>query len=64
MVKYYENKKRMNGEVRICAVCKLTKLSQYNDSTICISCERSPERRRNAEAHQLMEELNVSLKGK
>ena len=39
MVKYYEKKSRRRGDTRICPSCNSTRLSQYNDETVCRSCE-------------------------
>ena len=39
MEKYYEKKAIRNGAFRACSKCK-TKLSMYNQSIICSSCEK------------------------
>lgn len=40
MEKYYEKKAIKNGAHRICKNCK-TKLSRYNQSNICSTCEKN-----------------------
>jgi hypothetical protein len=42
MEKYYEKKAIKNGALRICSSCK-SKLSRYNQSDMCASCERSTQ---------------------
>jgi len=37
-VKYHENRARLAGEERYCSKCRETRLSRYNDSTICNLC--------------------------
>ncbi len=39
MEKYYEKKAIKNGASRTCKMCK-TKLSRYNESNVCSSCEK------------------------
>jgi len=39
MEKYYEKKAIKNGAFRPCKTCN-TQLSRYNDSKICLSCEK------------------------
>ena len=39
MEKYYEKKAIRNGAHRVCKKCKL-KLSRYNQSDVCASCEK------------------------
>lgn len=58
MEKYYNNKRRKNGEVRICAECGITKLSQYNEENVCSLCEKKPEQKRSHEALRVMERLS------
>lgn len=43
MEKYYENKERLNGKVRLCIQCKC-KLSRYNPYDICLLCEKRNKR--------------------
>lgn len=38
MENYYENRDRRQGKTRMCKSCKVTKLSRYNESSICSSC--------------------------
>lgn len=40
MEKYYEKKAIKNGAHRACAKCSI-KLSRYNSSNICASCEKN-----------------------
>ena len=39
MEKYYEKKAIKNGAHRVCKKCK-TKLSRYNQTEVCSSCEK------------------------
>jgi hypothetical protein len=39
MEKYYEKKAIKSGAFRPCKICK-AKLSRYNDSEICLSCDK------------------------
>jgi hypothetical protein len=39
MQKYYASRARKLGQKRVCEDCNITKLSRYNDSAICNSCE-------------------------
>jgi len=39
MEKYYEKKAIRNGAHRVCKKCK-SKLSRYNQSDVCASCEK------------------------
>ena len=41
MKKYYENKKRLNGEKRYCTCGQL--LSRYNENNLCFSCVKKEE---------------------
>lgn len=50
MERYYANKRRKSGETRICTVCNFSALSQYNDSTVCRSCEIKAGEARDAKA--------------
>ena len=40
MEKYYEKKAIKNGATRICKKCK-TKLSRYNQQSVCSTCEKN-----------------------
>jgi len=40
MEKYYEKKAIRQGKVRNCKKCK-SKLSRYNQSTVCAKCEKN-----------------------
>lgn len=40
MEKYYEKKAIKNGALRYCKNCK-AKLSRYNESSICSTCEKN-----------------------
>lgn len=47
MVEYYNRKARLSGKPRRCSVCEVTKLSRYNDTTVCSECvakERTRQR--------------------
>jgi hypothetical protein len=43
MEKYYEKKAIRGGAVRVCKRCKV-RLSRYNDSSLCVSCNRKMEK--------------------
>jgi hypothetical protein len=40
MEKYYEKKAIKNGAPRVCKSCK-TKLSRYNQQSVCSTCEKN-----------------------
>lgn len=42
MEKYYAKRDQKAGKTRFCMVCKTTKLSRYNDSQVCGSCQVAP----------------------
>lgn len=39
MLKYYAKRDQKAGKARYCKKCKQTRLSRYNDSQVCGSCE-------------------------
>jgi hypothetical protein len=39
MVRYYARKARRSGAERLCIICEDTKLSRYNNTDVCGSCE-------------------------
>lgn len=39
MEKYYQRRDQRLGKVRYCSECTTTKLSRYNDTLVCSSCE-------------------------
>lgn len=39
MREYYERKNRRLGKTRYCKTCGVTRLSRYNDSSVCASCD-------------------------
>lgn len=39
MEKYYERQAQRKGTARYCKRCDITKLSRYNDSSICNGCK-------------------------
>ena len=43
MEKYYEKKAIRNGALRACKKCH-TKLSRYNETSLCVSCNRKMEK--------------------
>lgn len=47
MEKYYQKRAQLRGEERICNKCQVTKLSRYNEKTICSSCETEANKARN-----------------
>ena len=55
MKKYYDQKDRKQGKVRICQTCGITKLSRYNESVICSSCEKEKQVKVNNEVHQMLD---------
>ncbi|MEY4332160.1 MAG: hypothetical protein RLZZ196_898 [Bacteroidota bacterium] len=43
MEKYYEKKAIRSGAIRVCKVCK-TQLSRYNDTNICVICNKKMQK--------------------
>lgn len=43
MEKYYARRDQRQGKVRICRECGETKLSRYNNSLVCSSCDLKRE---------------------
>ena len=43
MEKYYARREQKSGKTRYCSKCKETKLSRYNDTTICSGCLSAKE---------------------
>jgi hypothetical protein len=43
MEKYYERRDQRLGKVRVCRDCRSTKLSRYNNSLVCSSCDLKRE---------------------
>jgi hypothetical protein len=43
MEKYYGNRDRKQGKIRFCTTCKMTKLSRYNETSVCSSCKEKTE---------------------
>jgi hypothetical protein len=41
MEEYYERKDQRAGKPRYCKMCGITRLSRYNDTKICGSCQSS-----------------------
>lgn len=39
MEKYYDKRDRRRGKVRYCKDCEVTRLSRYNDSSVCGPCK-------------------------
>ena len=52
MEKYYEKKAIRNGALRVCKKCH-TQLSRYNDSSLCVSCNRKKEKDSNNKSRLL-----------
>lgn len=43
MEKYYARRDQRQGKARYCLMCSKTRLSRYNDGTICSACESKKE---------------------
>lgn len=54
MKKYYQKRAQLSGAERICTECGTTKLSRYNEKTICSSCEAEKDKARNRSALNLL----------
>lgn len=59
--KYYQRKAQHSGETRYCTTCETTKLSRYNDSTICGSCQMSREVFANNSVVSMLSSINWVL---
>jgi len=57
MEKYYEKKAIKNGATRICKSCK-TKLSRYNQQSVCSSCEKNINQQAKAAIWSILNELS------
>ncbi len=47
---YHDRKARRKGQERLCEVCGVTKLSRYNDSKLCQSCQVKSRENRDTDA--------------
>ena len=54
MERYYERRAIKLGSIRHCQICK-TKLSRYNYTTLCVTCDKNDEDKQRKE---LLEMLN------
>jgi hypothetical protein len=43
MQQYYEEKDRKSGIPRTCKTCKVSRLSRYNEGTVCAPCRAKEE---------------------
>jgi hypothetical protein len=59
MVKYYDNRDRKNGAVRMCKKCNETKLSRYNETQTCASCKSKSQVDANESVVRML--MNASL---
>lgn len=57
MVKYHEDRARLAGKTRFCSECNETKLSRYNESTVCNLCQA---RKRTLARNELLDMINGS----
>lgn len=57
MAKYYENKKRLNGEKRYCECGQL--LSRYNENNLCSPCAINNKKQNN---QSILEVINHVIK--
>ena len=57
MAKYYENKKRLNGEKRYCHCGQL--LSRYNENNLCSPCIINNKKQNN---ENILEVINHVIK--
>lgn len=61
MEKYYRRKAQQSGQTRYCSVCFNTKLSRYNDSTVCSGCQMSREVSMNNSVASMLASVKWSL---
>ena len=54
--KYYEKKARLSGKERLCKKCK-SKLSRYQDNSICIICQAEPKRKEKEHMRNLIKNV-------
>lgn len=59
MEKYYERRDQKMGKPRTCKTCKVTKLSRYNDSQICSSCDSKRETAVNNSVWEMLQGANL-----
>lgn len=57
MAKYYEKRARQLGHARYCSQCQ-NRLSRYNSSTICNSCQVKAELERNSVVSSTLASIN------
>lgn len=58
MEKYYINRDRKAGKVRYCNKCTVTRLSRYNESQICSSCQLAAKAAADAEVVEMLSKVN------
>jgi hypothetical protein len=61
MERYYARKARRSGAERFCVVCNETKLSRYNNSDTCGSCEVSSKENFRNSLVSMFSNTNLSL---
>ena len=59
--KYWQRKAQKSGQVRFCTVCEQTKLSRYNDTTVCSSCQMKKEVEMNNSVSSMLASVNWNL---
>lgn len=59
--KYYDNRARILGLPRFCSICETTKLSRYNEDTVCSSCQGKATENRNALALSIASAINLAV---
>ena len=59
--KYYDNRARLLGLPRFCSSCGTTKLSRYNEDTICSGCQSRAVDNRNALALSIASAINLAI---
>lgn len=61
MEKYYERKRQRAGEVRYCIQCETTRLSRYNNSSVCGACRKKKEEQQNHSVIAMLENTSIAL---
>jgi hypothetical protein len=61
MERYYARKARRSGEERRCIICDVTRLSRYNNSDVCGSCEVASQETFRNSLTNMFSNTNLSL---
>ena len=63
MQKYYEKRRRLAGEERLCAKCSAL-LSKYNSMEICSFCDRASVKEKTSDARREIANVIIGLEKK